>query len=265
MKANNFWLIIFFLFYWPFEANAGIQVMSKMTERYTAKKGETYTSQIQLYNTGNKEQEVKIYQQDYLYNYKGETKITEPVSHKRSNSNWIHYSPQNMILKGQEIQNIKIEITVPQNDTLTGTYWSLVMVEEVKKPDPNATGQLVLNESFRYAIQIVTNIENSGSGQLEFQNPGIIKEGDKNIFDFVLFNTGERFLSPNVSMELFDEATGQSVAVLKAPKNGMYPTTSTLWKFPLEGLPVKKPLKAVIVADCSGEDVFGLEYTILIQ
>ena len=79
-----------------------------------------------------------------------------------------------------------------------------------------------------------------------------------------MVNTGERSISPEVSMELFDAATGESVKVLKIPKQGMYPTTSTKWRFPLEGLPKGRTYKAVIVADGSGEDVFGLEYTIVL-
>lgn len=120
-----------------------------------------------------------------------------------------------------------------------------------------------IHESIRYAIQIVTNIGQTGTGQLEFQQPGVVTEGEKRFFDFILLNTGERFISPDVSMELFDAETGESVKVIKAPKNGIYPTTSTKWRFPLEGLPAKT-YKAVIVADGAGEDVFGLEYTIVL-
>jgi len=157
---------------------------------------------------------------------------------------------------------VLLEITVPEGDTLVGTYWSLLMVEGVRPIDPNAKGQLNIHESIRTAIQIITNIGQTGTGELEFQNPGIVTERDKQFFDFILLNTGERLISPDVSMELFDAETGESVKVLKAPKNGMYPTTSTKWRFPLEGLPTKKTYKAVIVADGSGDDVFGLEYTL---
>jgi hypothetical protein len=39
-------------------------------------------------------------------------------------------------------------------------------------------------------------------------------------------------------------------------------TTSTKWRFPLEGILPGKNYQAIIVADGSGEDVFGLEYLI---
>lgn len=243
-------------------ANAGIEVLGSTLLKYTAQKGETYSTVIKIHNTGAKDQEVRIYQTDYLFNYKGSSFYDEPGSQKRSNAPWIQYSPKTIVLKGNETQNIQIEVAVPQNDSLRGTYWSLLMVEGVRPPNPNANGQLNINESVRYAVQIITNIGNTGTGQLEFQNPGVVAEGDKQFFDFVLFNTGERLISPDVSMELFDTATGESVKVLKAPKNGMYPATSTKWRFSLEGIPTKKTYKAVIIADGSGDNVFGMEYTL---
>lgn len=244
-------------------AVAAIEVLGSTIIKYSAYKGETYSTILKVRNTGDKDQGVKIYQSDYLYDYKGVSYYNDPGTHRRSNALWIKYSTQSIILKGKEIQSIPIEITVPQSDSLVGTYWSLIMVEGVSPiAPPNTKGQLNITESVRYAIQIITNIGNTGNGVLEFLNPGIVNDSGKNIFEFVLQNNGERLISPDVSMELFDAETGESVKLLKAPKNGMYPTTSTKWRFPLEGIPTKKTYKAVIVADGSGDDVFGMEYTL---
>lgn len=242
--------------------NAGVEVLGSIIYKYAAQKGETYSIVIKVHNTGDRDQEVSIYQNDYLFDYTGASFYNEPGTNNRSNASWINYSPKTLLLKGKETQNVLLEITVPEGDTLVGTYWSLLMVEGARPIDPNAKGQLNIHESIRTAIQIITNIGQTGTGELEFQNPGIVFEDDKLFFDFVLLNNGERLISPDVSMELFDAETGESVKVLKAPKNGMYPTTSTKWRFPLEGLPTKKTYNAVIVADGSGDDVFGLEYTL---
>jgi hypothetical protein len=229
--------------------------------KYTAQKGETYSRVVKIHNTGDTDQEVRIYQRDYLYNSTGASFYNEPGSNNRSNAPWTQFGPKTMLLKGQETQDIQFEITVPSTDSLVGTFWSVLMVEGVSQLDPNARGQLNINTSIRYAIQFITNIGLTGKGELEFQQPGLVSEGDQQFFDFILLNTGERLISPDVSMELFDAETGESVKVIKLPKNGMYPTTSTKWRFPLEGFPTKKTYKAVIVADGSGDDVFGIEYT----
>lgn len=263
MKARKIFLVIMALGLLPFYAKAGFEVMGTLIYKHIATKGETYTTVIKVHNTGDSDQEVRIYQRDYLYNHEGASFYNEPGTNKRSNAPWTQFGPKIMLLKGKETQDIQFKITVPQNDSLVGTFWSVLMVEGVNPVDPNAKGQLNIHESIRYGIQMVTNIGQSGTGQLEFQQPGVVTEGEKRFFDFILLNTGERFISPDVSMELFDAETGESVKVIKAPKNGMYPTTSTKWLFPLEGLPAKT-YKAVIVADGSGDDVFGLEYSIVL-
>ena len=246
----------------PFYANAGLEVLGSLINKHSAQKGETYSAKIKIHNTGGNKQAVRIYQRDYLFNYTGASFYNEPVSHKRSNAKWIQYGPKTLLLSGKETQDVQFEVTVPQNDTLEGTYWSVLMVEGVSQLDPKSKGQLNINTSIRYAIQIITNIGQTGIGALEFQKPGIVTEDDKTFFDVVLLNTGERLISPEVSMELFDATTGESVKVIKAPKNGMYPTTSTKCRFPLEGIPTRKTYLALIVADGSGNDVFGLEYTL---
>jgi len=246
----------------PFYASAGFEVVGSLINKHSAHKGESYSAKIQIHNTGDNEQEVRIYQRDYLFDYTGASVYNEPVSHKRSNAAWIQYSPKTIILNGKETQDVLFEVTVPAADTLVGTYWSVLMIEGVKKLEPNTRGQLNINTSIRYAVQIITNIGQTGTGALEFRKPGLIKEGGKTFFDVVLLNTGERLISPEFSMELFDMTTGESVKVIRIPKNGMYPTTSVKCRFPLEGIPAKKTYQAVIVADGSGDDVFGLEYTL---
>ena len=262
MKARKILLVLMVIGLLPIYANAGFEVMGSLIYKYSAQKGETYSTVIKIHNTGESVQEVKIYQRDYLFNHEGASFYNDPGSNNRSNAPWIRYSPKTIILQGKETQNVQFEVTVPQSEILRGTYWSLLMAEGVSQHDPNARGQLNISTSIRYAVQIITNIGLTGTGELEFQQPGVFTEGNQVFFDVILLNTGERLISPDVSMELFDAETGESVKVIKSPKNGMYPTTSTKCRFPLEGLPTRKTYTAVIVADGSGDDVFGLEYTI---
>jgi len=262
MKAKNILLIVVILGLMPFRILAGFEVVGSLTNKYVAQKGEKYSATLKVRNIGDTEQEVKLYLRDYVFDYQGASLYNEPGTLKRSNATWIQYSPKTIFLKGNEIKDVLLEINVPQGDSLSGTYWSVLMVEGVGQIDPSSKGQLSINESVRYAVQIITNIGKTGTGQLEFENPGIVTDNNKTYFDFVLINTGERLISPDVSMELFDETTGNSLKLLKAPKNGMYPTTSTKWRFSMDGIPTGKNYKAIIVADGTGEDVFGLEYTI---
>jgi len=207
----------------PIYANAGFEVMGSLIYKYSAQKGETYSTVIKIHNTGESVQEVKIYQRDYLFNHEGASFYNDPGSNNRSNAPWIRYSPKTIILQGKETQNVQFEVTVPQSEILRGTYWSLLMAEGVSQHDPNARGQLNISTSIRYAIQIITNIGLTGTGEIEFQQPGVVTEGNQAFFDVILMNTGERLISPDVSMELFDASTGESVRGRRCIWTRIYP------------------------------------------
>jgi hypothetical protein len=109
---------------------------------------------------------------------------------------------------------------------------------------------------------MVTEMENPGNGSLKFLEPSLIRDENKNLFLAVdLQNNGDRYISPEITIEFFD-AKGESVATLTAPRKGLYPFTSTRFKIDLKGIPSKKTYKAMIIAAGKDDDVFGLEYTL---
>jgi len=232
--------------------------------KYTqnANPGEVIKGNIKIQNNDSTDQEVRIYQTDLLYNFKEETFYDEINGNSRSNAKWMQYSPKTVILKGKEARNVDYEITVPQVDTLKGTYWSVLMVEGVTPPNPNQKSDLSIRTVTRYAVQIVTEMANKGKGSLKFLEPTLVKDADKKLFLAVdLINNGDHYIAPEVSIELYDE-TGALIKTITAQKRGLYPTTSTRFKLDLEGVPSKKTYKAMIVAAGSDDDVYGLEYTL---
>jgi len=135
------------------------------------------------------------------------------------------------------------------------------MVEGVIPIDPHQPGQLNISTVTRYAIQMVTEIEEQGVGKLEFMDPSLLTEDDKLFLVVDIVNTGEHYIAPEVSIELFNEA-GESVKLIKAPKKGLYPTTSARFKFDLKGIESGKTYETLIIATGQDEDAFGLEYTL---
>lgn len=240
---------------------ASIEVIGSLRHINKVAKGSVYTGEIKIQNSGEADQEVKVYQTDLLYNYEDFTYYNEPVSHLRSNANWIQFSPKTTIVKANSTTYIQYEVTIPDSDTVFGTFWSVLMVEGVNPIDPAQEGTFNINTVTRYAIQIVTEIEDGGIGKLEFMDPTLIKEGDHLFLAVDIVNKGDHYIVPEVSIELFDEA-GESVNVLIAPKKGLFPTTSARYRFDLQGIESEKTYQTIIVAAGEGEDVFGLEYTL---
>lgn len=243
-------------------ANASVEVLGSLKHILNGKPGDVIKGEIYIHNNETTDQEVRVYQTDYKYNFQENTFYDAPNNLTRSNAGWIQYSPKSVILKGNEIRAIQFEITIPQIDTLNGTYWSVIMVEGVSPIDPNQKGDLSIRTLTRYAIQIVSEMADRGKGSLKFMEPTLIRENDKtNTLAIDLLNDGDRYISPEVSVELFNES-GESVKTITASRRGLYPTTSTRFKLDLTGLPPNKTYKAMIVAAGLNDDVFGLEYTL---
>lgn len=262
MKITKFCTSLLVVLFIPMSMMASVEVLGSLKHIFQAKPGDVIRGEIQIQNNDSTDQEVKVYQTDLLYNLQDQTFYDEPGAHKRSNAQWIEFSPRSVILRGKETRMIQYEITVPQHEQLTGTYWSVIMVEGVIPIDPNQKGDLSIRTVTRYAIQMVTEMPDKGTGLLKFKEPTLVNEGSKKLFLAVdLENTGEHYIAPEVSIELFDE-NGETVEKISAPRKGLYPTTSTRFMLDLEGIPSKKTYKAIIIAAGQEEDIFGLEYTL---
>jgi len=261
MKICRQSLLLSIFIIWSLSSFASIEVLGSLKHVHNGKPGDIIKGEIKIQNNDNTDQEIRVYQTDLLYNLQDNTFYDEPGSHKRSNAPWIQFSPKSVILKPKEVRVIQYEITLPQNDTLKGTYWSVLMIEGVVPIDPNQKGDLSIRTVTRYAIQVVSEIADKGKGSLKFLEPTLITEG-KNLFLAIdLVNNGDHYISPEVSIELFDEK-GTSIKVITVPKKGLYPSTSTRFRIDLAGIPGNNTYKAMIVAAGQDNDVFGLEYTL---
>ncbi len=245
----------------PLGALGSIEVVGKLKYEYTGAPGEVFSGKIQIKNSSDKAQEFKVYQTDLLYNYEDYTNYDEDVTHARSNISWINFSPKSAVVNANEVRTIQFEITIPVDDSVCGTYWSVLMVEGVNPIDPEEVGELNIKTVTRYAIQIATDIVDQGTGNLQFLMPTLISEGDQLFLAIDLVNSGQHYISPEVSMELFDEQ-GQSIKTIKASKKGLYPTTSARFRLDLRGLKGEQTYQCLIIAAGKNEDVFGLEYTL---
>jgi len=249
------------LLFFPSFLQAGIVVVNGLTHLYEVVPGEVYRGVIELQNTKEKDQPVKLYQQDFHFNFKGEAFYEEPGSLGRSNAAWISVSPKYLILKGKEKTKISFEIKVPVGVPLTGTYWSVIMVEGEAPIDKDHLNKgLTIQTQLRYAVQIATTLGKSGERNLTFLDVNPVKEEGKWQLAVDIENQGDVLFKPAVTVELFDEL-GNQAGVFTAANRKLYPKTSSRFLLPLDGV---KPgtYQVLILADCGEEDVFGINHTV---
>ena len=251
----KFVLISFILLFCGFNSIGNIVVLNGLTHENNAIPGETYRTQIEIHNMSDEAKSVKIYSKDYFYSHTGETRHDAPGTMDRSNANWITYQPELLNLGPDEKALVNIEVQVPENKALSGSYWSVIMVEGIVPPDTTNTVGVSIRTAIRYAVQVITTVGSEGVRDLTFQGLELSKNEDESMIGVVVQNSGEVLLKPEVSLELFDEE-GNSVAIFKADKRKTLPGTSIKITIQLEGI---KPgvYNGVLVADCGNDSIYG--------
>jgi hypothetical protein len=251
--------------------DAGAAVLGGLTRETTAQVGQTYRSTILLSNRELEPQEVKLYQTDYVFFCDGTTQYGQPGKLQRSNADWITFSPSRLTIppQGQSVVNYTIE--VPDDSSLTGTYWSMLMVELIGKGSPESAlppkeGEIRLGvrQIVRYGTQIVTHIGDTGTPKPRFIGTKLLAENENGrILQIDLENDGDRWMQPRLWAEVFDEK-GRSMGKFEGGTKRVYPGTSVRFQLDLSDVPQGK-YKALVVGDAGGDQVFGATYTLKIQ
>ena len=248
------------------QVKAGVGV-GELSHEKNAQIDETYQGTIFISNNDNEPQEVKIYQTDYLFFSDGTNIYGEPGKDPRSNANWITFSPKRLTIPPKETSTVNYTVNVPDDKSLVGTYWSMLMVEGISKSSPETIKEeedkvkLGIRTVIRYGIQMVTHIGNTGSRKLKFTGAKLLtEEGGGRTLQIYLENTGERWLVPLLWVEIYDEQ-GNYIGSFEGSEMRIYPGTSVRHKIDLSSLPGGK-YKALVVADNGDEYVFGTQYTL---
>ena len=239
----------------------GVAVLNGLAHEFTVTPGNTYHGKIELQNASGSAQVVTLYQADMTTLYTGETFYTDSITNSRSNISWIKINNLNTTLESEEKSSIEFEITVPNSDSLSGTYWSVIMVEP---RDPihvqqNKSGYSVQSK-IRYAIQIVCNIGETGTTDLKFLNISQERYNDKHYLEIDVENSGQVLIKPTLSLELFD-VQGNSPPIIKTEKQRIFPKSSKRYIIEINGI---KPgiYQGILIADCATDDLFGVNITL---
>jgi P pilus assembly chaperone PapD len=265
---SAFGIAILFLFVFVNPAGASVSLLGATVFEKEARPGEIYRGSFEIRNFGKTPAAARIYQTDYRFFYDGRNIFGEPGRDPRSNATWITVSPSQVRVDPGGRAAVKYEIRVPPVNSLVGTFWSCIMVEDIGGSTPETLAsrknkiQIGLKTVVRYAVQLVTHIQGTGTRNLKFLKAELTRSKNKPILQLDIENDGERALVPALSAEFYD-TKGKLVARVKGEKLRLYPATSARMRFKLEGVPAGN-YKALIVADSGDESVFGTQFPIVI-
>lgn len=268
VKSKFLFAFLALFFCRPEVVESGISVIGGLTHEREAILGEIYQGVIIVKNATDEPVEVKMYQTDYRFYHDGRNYYDEPGINERSNANWISFSPQRLLIHPKGNIAVSYKVEVPQADSLVGTYWSMIMVEEIPGDSPEASkprnGQLqtTVRQVLRMGIQMVTHIGSSGHRELNFLDTALLKDQSKMTLQVDVENVGERWLRPYLWAELYDRQ-GRFIGRFEGNRLRIYPGTSVRFRIDLSQLP-QGIYKALVVADSGGDDIFGINYNLQI-
>lgn len=272
MKLNKrfmFLALLVFLVKANFALAAGISVEDSLSREYSMKPGDKISGSVSVSNKSNKTQQVNATLVDYTFKADGQTVYGEAGSVIRSNCAWMTVSPKLLTIPANSSASVFFTITAPSDTTLSGSYWSVLMVEPVAEgsleppkyeKDKISVGVLTVT---RYAIQIVTNMGTTGKRNIKILQKRLITDESGNIILLDIENTGERWLRPNIRVELYD-----SKGVLAGRFNGervrIYPTCSVRSQVKL-GKVVPGKYTALAIIDNGDQSIWGVKYALDIK
>jgi hypothetical protein len=206
-------------------------------------------------------QVARIYLTDYLFFADGTSRYDKAGSVPRSNAQWIQLGAQEVTVPPGATVPLSYTIRVPSVASLTGSYWSVIMVEASGAPGPAARAGLALSTVVRYGVQVVTHLHDSGERKLTIRS-GKLAPGANGVgvaLQLEIANTGERATKFDVTTEVFD-STGTVRTRAQQSRGLTYPGTSLMHRVELGDLTRGSSYRAVVVLDAGSGNLSGAQY-----
>jgi hypothetical protein len=252
-------------------ALAGIHIEGSLYQEKNTAPGAVYRGTIAIRNSGATPAQAKLYGTDYTFAADGSNQYGAPGKLARSNGGWLRLSQEQLTIPAHGVASVQYEVSVPADDTLKGSYWSMIMIESLSAAE-SADGEALkkgqaraaLTAVTRYGVQVASDIGDTGRRELQFSNPRLVEGKDAKRFLAVdVGNTGERSLNPQISLDLNGAQDGAAKKVTGS-RQRLYPGSSARFQLDVSAMPAGT-YRALVTADAGGDDVFGSQFELTIH
>jgi hypothetical protein len=266
---RGLWVTLVLILCHPAVAVSGVTVLGGLARENTARPGDMYDDTILLKNTDGWACDVEIYQTDYAFYSDGVTVYGEPGSMERSNAEWISLAPPRLTIPANSTLPVHYRVEVPEAVNLGGSHWSIIMIESVESAglqgvtDASGQNRVAVQTRIRYGVQVVTDLGDEAKPDIRFQDKRLVHEEAMKVLEVDLENTGDRWLSPGFSVELYDQE-GKLAYRFESERKRIYPGCSVRHSIDVTGVPAGRYTALAIVAGGTEED-FGAQYDLWID
>jgi len=267
--VRRIWITALVLVLMAGAAHAGLAVVGGLSRITSGEPGQEIEYEIVLRNSEDTDIVARIYPTDYVFFADGRSEYGEPGTMERSNAGWFKLSAEWITLPARSEAAVYYRGRLPAGEALSGTYWSMLMVEPLGPPDPKEVrdqqgrpGMSVATQ-VRYGIQIITDVGQTGAPDLRFLDRRLIGENGSRVLQLDVENAGDRWVHPMTWIELYDE-TGGFVGRFESSQKRIFPGCSVRHEFDLSEVADGK-YTALVIIDNTDEYVFGAQYNLELE
>jgi hypothetical protein len=213
---------------------------------------------------------IKIYTGDWRNTDSGII-YSKPGTEPRSLSEWISLKSSQMVISAGATEKIYYEISLPEDQTLNGSYWGMIFVEEC----PSSSGQpanhhqdnsLYLNSIVRYAAKIYVTVDGTEIKKASFTAAHVApaKEGGLDI-TASFKNKSNSYLKPAIWLEVHD-STGKKILTQDYKKLFILPDVTMDCTFQLRDINLKPgSYNSLVIADFGALSLVAAQIQIKIE
>lgn len=242
-------------------SQASLVIVNGLSHEHSVQAGVSSMGSIIIKNTSKRPRRARIYKTDVVHNCDGQTTFIQGTGRSRCNSDWTLISDNEIIIPSQQSYTLTYELSPGLDIDASGSYWGVIMVEEIKELDTIAPERgVTVTSLIRYAIQIISNFNAEPVKDLEFIGVDIDTTKDLNIIVVSVSNKGNFLLKPIMVLELYND-DGEQVYRTEIPYQKVYPGFCKLFELSINEVD-EGTYNGILVADCGDENIYGINLEI---
>lgn len=243
--------------------SAKVMIVNGLTHVHAGQHGQLLRGKIQVKNVGTAAEKILIYPNGLVQTCDEKTDFIPPDRQARGIGSWIETNVDETVIRAGETYEILYTITVPPDTALSGSYWTLLMIEGAEPVNKEVANQFTVGSKIRYAVQIIADIGTPESSKLNFEKVAFKQtESTRKIVRAKLKNLGKFMIVPKLTLEIYSK-DGLKIKAFESAYQKVYPFTCKDFEIEISGLTNGK-YDAVLVADY-GQDLFGTNLVIDIE
>lgn len=254
MKTRILTIILFTLLVNAMYSN--IVILNGLTHVYTGSTGETITGEVILINSSDQEQRVTFELNEAIFSCTSNRIFIKDKFHQQSSSKWFSANLMDKLLAPREKYVYKFSIKIPNDKSLKGSFWSMLMVN-VEKPikEESLNTKIGLDTKIRYAIGLLTNVNAFDNINLDFSNINLKEDSNspKKELEVKVLNESLFIEGVKLSLEIYDNK-GIKIQETETDRNMVFPGFCRDFKFDVSVLP-NGEYNCVLIADARREFV----------